>query len=165
MSSSSSFSFLPQGALFQKFQVEGHDIILGFPDPEPYHSAAFFGETIGRVANRIVDGKIQNLNGKSYQLVQNNGPNTLHGGTEGWGKKQFSGPHSTTRNGKDATKFIYVSPDGDEGFPGTVELRVWYITSEEDEGGVKKTVLTVEYEAELVGDECEETAINVTNHR
>ena len=159
------FSFLPQGALIQEFKVGGHNIVLGFPDAEPYATAPFFGETIGRVANRVRNGIIENLNGKSYQLNTNNGPNSLHGGSMGWGKKEFSGPHPMQKNGKESVQFTYVSPDGDEGYPGTVELRVWYSASEEQEDGVTKVVLVAEYEVEMVGNECEETAVNVTNHR
>ena len=69
------FAFLPHGALIQEFKVGGHNIVLGFPDPEPYATAPFFGETIGRVANRIKNGVIENLNGKTYHLDTNNSPN------------------------------------------------------------------------------------------
>lgn len=165
MASDSAFSFLPNGALIQEFKVGGQNIVLGFRDPEPYATAPFFGETIGRVANRIKDGVIKDLNGKTYQLGQNNGPNHLHGGALGWGRKKFSGPHAMSRNGKESVQFTYVSSDGDEGYPGTVELRVWYSASEEEEDGVNKTVLVVEYEVEMVGNECDETAVNITNHR
>ena len=83
MASDSGFKFLPQGALIQEIRVGGHNVVLGFPDPEPYQDSPFFGETIGRVANRIEDGRMS-LNGKTYQLETNNGPNHLHGGTGGW---------------------------------------------------------------------------------
>jgi aldose 1-epimerase len=165
MALSSSFSFLPHGALIQEFKVGGHNIVLGFPDAKPYATAPFFGETIGRVANRLKKGVIEDLNGKPYQLAINNGPNHLHGGEQGWGRKVFTGPHPVSRNGKEGVQFVYLSPDGDEGYPGTVELRVWYSAFEEQEDGVTKAVLVAEYEAELLGDECEETAVNVTNHR
>lgn len=61
--------------------------------------------------------------------------------------------------------FKHVSKDGDEGFPGTVELKVWYTPSVEQDEGIEKTSLEIEYEAELVGDEAEETAVSLTNHR
>lgn len=166
-SADSSVSFLPQGALIQNFIVKGHNIVLGFPTANPYTylNAPFFGETIGRVANRIKDGLVKNVNGRDYQLAQNNGTNSLHGGSIGWGKKIFSGPHLCNRNGKETVQFTYVSPDGEEGYPGTVELRVWYSTSEIKEDGIDKFEVDVEYEAELVGKECEETPINISNHR
>ena len=61
--------------------------------------------------------------------------------------------------------FKYLSKDGEEGFPGTVEMRLWYMPSIEKIDGVEKTSLEIEYEAELVGDEVEETVIALTNHR
>lgn len=164
---SQAFKFLPQGAIIQEFNVSGHNIVLGFPSAETYKTKAspFFGETIGRVANRISGAKINNLNGKSHQLEANDGPNSLHGGGSGWGKKDFTGPESTQRNGREALLFTYLSPDGDEGYPGTVELKTWYTPIVEKEDGVEKTSLEIEYEAQLVGDEVEETAVAVTNHR
>jgi len=165
-SSDSSVKFLPQGAIIQEFIVEGHNIVLGFPTANTYSylSAFFFGETIGRCANRIQNGLIKNLNGREYQLAQNNSGNALHGGSVGWGKRTFSGPHLSNRNGKETVQYTYTSPDGEEGYPGTVELRVWYSTSEPVIDGTKQVVLDIEYEAELVGAECEETVVNVTNH-
>ncbi|KAK6378908.1 hypothetical protein LTS17_006611 [Exophiala oligosperma] len=163
-SSSSNFSFLPQGAIIQEFKVGGQNIVLGFPKPEPYADSPFFGETIGRVANRIKNAEFKLNGGKTYKLAANNGPNSLHGGAQGWGKKKFQGPKPVNRNGKEGVLFTYLSPDGEEGYPGTVELKVWYTAWTEDEDGVSKTVLQTEYEVELVGDECDETVVNITNH-
>jgi aldose 1-epimerase len=164
---SDSLTFLPQGAIIQQFKIGGTHIALGFPSAESYKTkhSPFFGETIGRVANRISGAKLNNLNGKSYPLTANNGPNTLHGGVKGWGKQDFDGPHDVQRNGRDSILFKYLSKDGDEGFPGTVELKVWYVPTVEEENGVEKTSLEIEYEVELVGDEVEETAVAITNHR
>jgi len=166
MSSTKAFTFLPLGAIIQKFVVNGKNIVQGFPTAELYkqHNAPFFGETIGRIANRVSKAKINNLNGKSYQLAVNNGPNSLHGGDLGWGKREFEGPIIVDRNGKEATLFKYVSKDGEEGYPGTVEVRVWYVQAKEEVDGAQQEVLYIEYEAELIGDEVEETAINMTNH-
>lgn len=164
MASDSGFSFLPQGAIIQEFKVAGHNIVLGFPHPEPYADSPFFGETIGRVANRIKNAQFR-LNGRSYKLAANDNSNHLHGGAQGWGKKKFNGPRPVNRNGKEGVLFTYVSPDGDEGYPGTVELRVWYTAWAEEEDGLSKTVLETEYEVEFIGSECDETVINVTNHR
>ncbi|KAI4633454.1 hypothetical protein J4E80_000820 [Alternaria sp. BMP 0032] len=166
MSSTKAFTFLPLGAIIQKFVVNGKNIVQGFPTAELYkqHNAPFFGETIGRIANRVSKAKINDLNGKSYQLAVNNGPNSLHGGDLGWGKREFEGPTTVDRNGKEATLFKYVSKDGEEGYPGTVEVRVWYIQAKEEVDGAQQEVLYIEYEAELIGDEVEETAINMTNH-
>lgn len=158
---------MPQGAIIQELRIAGQNIVLGFPKPEPYKTknTAFFGETIGRVANRISGAKIDKLNGKSYELAANNGPNSLHGGPKGWGKQNFEGPKPVNRNGKEGVVFKYLSKDGEEGFPGTVELRVWYTAGKVEDEGIEKTQLEIEYEAELVGDEVEETVVAVTNHR
>lgn len=85
MSSTTDFApiqLLPLGAIIQSFVVNGTNIVQGFPTSDLYksHNSPFFGETIGRVANRIKDGKIDHLNGKSYTLARNDEPNTLHGG-------------------------------------------------------------------------------------
>lgn len=143
--------------------------MLGFDDADEYSKTAhpFFGENIGRVANRISGAKINKLNGKSYELAVNNGPNSLHGGKAGWGKKKFDGPENVQRDGRPALHYTYLSPDGDEGYPGTVQLDLWYYPTVTKSTLDKNQVvsLEIEYEARLVGDDVEETAINVTNHR
>ncbi|KAF2272415.1 aldose 1-epimerase [Westerdykella ornata] len=160
--SEQAFTFLPLGAIIQEFKINGRNIVQGFNTAEQYkkYNGPFFGETIGRVANRISNAKINALNGKSYPLAANNGPNALHGGVNGWGKREWEGPLNVERKGKQAVLFKYLSVDGEEGYPGTVEVRVWYV--QEKENG--KEVLHIEFEAELVGDEVEETAVNITNH-
>lgn len=167
MSPANAFTFLPLGAIIQEFHVNGVNIVQGFKTAEQYkqYNAPYFGETIGRIANRVKNGKIDSLNGKSYQLPVNNGPNSLHGGVQGWGKREFEGPVEVERNGEDAVLFKYLSKDGEEGYPGTVEVRVWYVQKKEHVKDAQQEVLYIEYEAELVGDEVEETAINMTNHR
>lgn len=158
----SAFTFLSQGALIQEFLVGGQNIVLGFPSAEFYKSdnAPYFGETIGRTTNRVKDARLS-LNGRIYQLEANDGPNCLHGGAQGWGKKDFEGPTPVNRHGKEGVTFTYLSKDGEEGYPGTVLCTVWYVAGMED----GKTVLDVEYQVEFVGDECEETVVGVTNHR
>lgn len=167
MSPTNAFTFLPLGAIIQDFKVNGRSIVQGFPTPELYkqYNFPYFGETIGRIANRVSGAKINELSGKSYQLPVNNGPNSLHGGNLGWGKREWEGPLNVDRNGKPAVLFKYISADGEEGYPGTVEARVWYIQEKEKENGVEKEVLHIEMEAELIGDEVQETAVNMTNHR
>ncbi|KAK1090267.1 hypothetical protein LTR48_008621, partial [Friedmanniomyces endolithicus] len=107
---SDAFKFLPQGALIQEFLIGGRNIVLSFPSPASYKSPRnpFFGENIGRLANRVSGAKIHNLNGKSYDLAANNGPNSLHGGKEGWGKKDFEGPEKCERGGKEAVLYKYL---------------------------------------------------------
>ncbi|KAK0516915.1 hypothetical protein JMJ35_000070 [Cladonia borealis] len=158
----SAFTFLSQGAAIQEFRLDDQNIVLGFPEAKFYrsHNSPYFGETIGRTTNRVKNARIYDLNGKTYLLYANDGPNCLHGGKEGWGKKDFEGPSQVTRNGKEGVQFTYVSRDGDEEFPGTVECKVWYTANKED----GKTVLDVEYQVEFVGRECAETVVGVTNH-
>lgn len=158
----SAFTFLPLGAIIQEFNVGGTNIVQGFKTQEDYvnHNSPFFGATIGRVANRLKGAVLKNVNGQDYSLEQNNGPNSLHGGAKGWDKRIFDGPKAVNRNGKEGIFFKYLSKHGEENYPGTVEVRVWYTANKED----GKTVLETEYEAELVGDEVEETAVNITNH-
>lgn len=178
MSSSAPISLLPLGAIIQSLRVGGVNIVQGFPTQALYqsHNDPFFGETIGRVANRTSGAAIKSLNGgKSYKLAANNGPNNLHGGVVGWGKKIWDGPKPVgvaktvpgleggELDGGESVKFTLVSPDGDEGFPGTVETSVVYTTGTQKQGGKEVTVLAFEYEAELTGG-ADETAINMTNH-
>ncbi|KKZ66441.1 aldose 1-epimerase [[Emmonsia] crescens] len=162
------FTFIPLGGILQEFRVAGQNIVLGFSAQEHYakYNSAYFGSTIGRTTNRLKDSVINNLNGQIYTITTKQGPNSLHGGKEGWNSKVFDGPKAVSRNGKEGLEFKYLSKDGDEGYPGTVELRVWYTAAKEAEekGKPPKAVLEIEYEVEFVGDECEETAVGVTNH-
>ncbi|KAF2400085.1 bifunctional protein GAL10 [Trichodelitschia bisporula] len=156
--------FLRLGAIIQEFRVGGVNIVQNFPDEGLYRefNDPYFGETIGRVANRISGARIKSLNGREYPLAANNGPNNLHGGNVGWGKRVWD-VKEVERNRKKALMFTYLSPDGEEGFPGAVEVRVWYTPSPDNDDS--KTELDIEYEAELVGnDEVEETVVAMTNH-
>lgn len=158
---------LKQGALIQAFTIGGQNIVQTFPTADLYkthNDAPYFSETIGRYANRIQGAKIENLNGRSYSLAANDGPNCLHGGAVGWGKKDFQGPEEVTRNGKKAHFYKLISQDGDENFPGTVELRMWYSVEPVEGKGKDSIALEAEYEVELVGSEVEETVVATTNH-
>lgn len=228
--SSSAISFLPLGALLQTLPIgsKNTNIVLGFPAQADYekHNDPHFGLNIGRYANRIANGKIETLNGKSYSLEQNNATNTLHGGSKGWGRViwdgesflrswwdgrggEGSGEKRKERNervqerrgeenrgwcwkcklgpspiglreipgieaegwsaieGGESVKFTYRSPDGDNGFPGTVDGTIVYTSGKQKNAeGKEATVLAIEYEATLVDDESgvEETVLNLTNH-
>lgn len=114
------------------------------------------------------------MNGKSYELAKNNGKNTLHGGVVGWGKRVWEGSKPVGWRvvpgleggevGGEAVEFTLRSEDGDEGYPGTVDVSVVYTTAIQTVDGKEVTVLGIEYEVKLVGDEVEETVVNVTNH-
>lgn len=103
------------------------DVVLGHDTLDPYTDHArspYFGATVGRCANRIAQGRFT-LGGQSYQLAQNNGPNALHGGERGfdqrgWASRVFLGPDGP------AAEFSRFSPDGEEGYPGTLAVRVTY---------------------------------------
>ncbi|KAB5518118.1 galactose mutarotase-like domain-containing protein [Coniochaeta sp. 2T2.1] len=171
----SEISFLPLGAIIQSLRVGDVDIVQGFPSQSLYesHNDPYFGETIGRVANRISNAKLNSLNGgKSYALAANNAPNSLHGGVVGWGKKIWDGPKPVGvkqipgvdgLEGGESVKFTLTSPNGDEGFPGTVEASVVYTAGKQTQDGKEVVVLGIEYEAELTGG-ADETVINMTNH-
>ncbi|KAK4119097.1 galactose mutarotase-like protein [Parathielavia appendiculata] len=168
-------TFLPLGAIIQELRVGGINIVQGFPEQSHYerYNGPYFGETIGRVANRIKGAKLDGLNGgQTYTLAANNGPNNLHGGNVGWGKKIWNGgtpvgvrkiPGIEGLEGGESVKFTLVSQDGDEGFPGTVEVSVVYTVGKQVQDGKEVIVLAMEYEAELIGG-ADETVINMTNH-
>ncbi|KAH6682487.1 putative bifunctional protein gal10 [Halenospora varia] len=172
------FQFLPLGAIIQAFIVGKTNIVQAFPKQSLYesHNAPFFGETIGRVANRIKGAKIDSLNGKSYTLAANNGVNALHGGVKGWGKRVWEGPkligiksieglEGGKLEGGETVMFTLRSEDGDEGYPGTVDASVTYTAgTQKTADGKEVRVLGIEYVVELVGGDVEETVVNVTNH-
>lgn len=128
------------------------EITLGFDSIEGYAGThPFFGATVGRFANRIAGGRFE-LEGKSYQLACNNGPNHLHGGKVGFDKRMWQAfPFS--RGSAAGVRFSYVSPDGEENYPGTLKVSVTYTLSEDDS-------LELRYEA--TADRA--TPINITNH-
>lgn len=172
----SEIEFLPLGAIIKSIKIDRLNIVQGFPTQDLYvsHNSPYFGETIGRVANRISNAKINSINGgKSYALTANNGSNTLHGGPKGWSKKVWDGPKPIgTRDipgledkleGGESVEFALKSEDGDEGFPGEVAVKVIYTTGIQTIDGKEVIVLGMEYEAELVGG-ADETVINMTNH-
>src|SRR5579872_4579875 len=101
----------------------GHveDIVQGFDSMDGYLSnEPFFGALIGRYGNRIAKGHFT-LDGKTYSLPTNDGPNTLHGGTKGFDKVVWQGKE--IENG---VEFTYLSKDGDQGFPGNLKAVVRY---------------------------------------
>ena len=156
----------------QELHVGGVNIVQSLPSEAAYreHNAPYFGETTGRVANRVSGAKINSLNGgKSYQLAANNGAHSLHGGVKGWGKVVFDGPHLKLNDklgGKEAVVYKYFSKDGEEGYPGDIDFSVTYTAYTEEVKGKEVVVLDMDYEGELVGpDDVQETVINVTNHR
>ena len=123
------------------------DVVLGYDTVEEYMTNdGYIGATVGRFANRIRVGKFS-LNGKEYSLACNDGPNHLHGGNLGYDKIVWD---IKEENGELAC--YLTSPDGDEGYPGTLEMKVTYALKD---GG-----LSIHYEATSDKD----TIFNPTNH-
>jgi aldose 1-epimerase len=131
------------------------DVLLGFDDVSGYESEdnQYFGCTTGRVCNRIAKGKFT-LGGKDYSLAINNEPNHLHGGVEKsldklvWKAAPFSNDNGS------GVKFTVTSPDGDEGYPGTLNVSVSYFIPAETNS------LSITYTATTD----QETPVNLTNH-
>lgn len=108
------------------------DVVLGFDTLQGYETGtAFFGATVGRVANRIRDAKFT-LDGKTYQLAASDPPHHLHGGAKGWDKVVWSAEAHETPEGP-ALVFSYVSKDGEEGYPGNVSARATYTLTNQNE--------------------------------
>jgi len=127
------------------------DVVLGFDNLEGYlGSNPFFGALVGRYANRIGKARFK-LNGVEYKLEQNDGPNTLHGGSNGFDKKAWTAKESSKN--PPALELTYVSPDGEEGYPGKLTARVLYTLTDTNE-------LKVDYTATTDKD----TVLNLTNH-
>ncbi|HEX6962700.1 MAG TPA: aldose epimerase family protein [Lacipirellula sp.] len=130
------------------------DVVLGFDTNEQYHSQdnQHFGATTGRFANRIAGGNFR-LDGKEYQLAQNNGPNHLHGGpNRGLGLIEWQGEAFEGELGS-GVRFRYTSPDGEENYPGTLDVTVTYTLT--PMGAVR-----IDYAATTD----KPTIINLTNH-
>jgi aldose 1-epimerase len=87
------------------------------------------GSTLGRYANRIAGGRFE-LDGVEYRLDVNNGPNTLHGGAEGWDRMIWRVDEISDDDSSATIRFSLTSPDGDMGFPGTVQARTAYVVTE-----------------------------------
>ena len=130
----------------------GH-IVLGFDTLDQYLKGhPFFGAIAGRVANRIAKGKFS-LDGQDYTLAINNGPNHLHGGMNGFDKKVWDAKPLAATVHAQAIEFHYVSKDGEEGYPGNLDVTVTYTLTDDDE-------LRIDYRAKT--DKA--TPVNFTNH-
>jgi aldose 1-epimerase len=102
------------------------DIVLGFGDLQGYvEGRAYFGAIVGRVAGRVSDGRIA-VDGSSYALARNDGDNHLHGGLRGLDRRVWDAEPSLAPDGAPSLRLTYTSPDGEEGYPGTVNMAVTY---------------------------------------
>ena len=129
------------------------DVVLGYDSLAGYlRSSPYFGAIVGRYANRIAKGRFT-VAGRTYQLALNNAPNALHGGVRGFDKVVWTAvPIPPTDSGV-GVSLTYVSPNGEEGYPGTVHATVTYLLTGADE-------LSISYQA----NSDLETPINLTNH-
>ena len=128
------------------------DIVLGMDDLAGYvKSSPYFGAIVGRYANRIAKGEFT-LDGTTYKLAVNNGPNALHGGLRGFDRVVWQTEPSADSSGARLV-FRYTSADGEEGYPGTLHATVTYTLTDRNE-------LAIEYQA--TADK--PTPINLTNH-
>jgi aldose 1-epimerase len=128
------------------------DVVLGCDSLEDYLAGhPYFGAITGRVANRIAKGKFT-LDGKEYKLLVNNGPNALHGGKRGFDKVVWQAAESRAPDGA-AIVLSYKSPDGEEGYPGTLSVKVTYTLTNDNS-------LRIDYLATT--DKA--TPVNLTNH-
>ncbi len=124
------------------------DCVLGFQGIEDYQKrdGSYLGALVGRVCNRIEKGSFE-LNGDNYQVPINNGPNSLHGGIEGFSYKVFD--YEMIEEG---IKFHYVSKDGEEGYPGNLDFYAIYY--------IEGSSLCIQY----AGITDKDTLVNITNH-
>jgi aldose 1-epimerase len=128
------------------------DITLGFDNLKQYLDGhPYFGATIGRYANRIAKGKFS-LDGRTYTVVTNNGPNHLHGGLKGFDKVVWKAEIVGNTAGA-SVRFTYISRDGEEGYPGTLTATVTYTLTDDNELRLDYTSATDK-----------PTVVNVTNH-
>jgi len=129
-----------------------HDVVLSHADLAGYDSnVGYFGAIVGRYANRIAKGTFT-LNGTTYHLPLNNGPNSLHGGTQGFNTQLWQVTPRSVPDGVSAV-LAYTSPDGQDGYPGTLAVQVTYTLEQSN-------ALRIDYQATTD----KPTVINLTNH-
>ncbi len=149
---------MPYGAIIVSVRVPDRsgqlgDVVLGFDTFDEYvtKKPPYFGAVVGRYGNRIAKGRFT-LDGKTYTLATNNGQNHLHGGIKGFDKVLWLG-ESFERDGNVGVVYTHTSLDGDEGYPGTLNVRITYTLNASNE-------LTVDYDA--TADKS--TPLNLTQH-
>jgi aldose 1-epimerase len=130
------------------------DVVLGFTNLKDYETrnGNYFGALIGRYGNRIAKGKFT-LEGTEYTLATNNGPNALHGGVKGFDKQVWTAEEVTGTSGQVGLKLTYLSKDGEEGYPGNLNVTVVYTLDD-------KNQITIDYTATTD----KPTIVNLTNH-
>ena len=148
---------IPYGAIIVSIRVPDRDgrfddVVIGHERLEGYFTASrFFGAVVGRYGNRIANGTFS-LDGQAYTLAVNNGPNHLHGGVRGFDKVLWQAAPFSNGTGTGIT-YRYISADGEEGYPGRLDVRVTYTLTTENQ-------LIVDYTATT--DKA--TPLNLTQH-
>ena len=148
-----SLTVLDYGATIQSLRIPDKngnpiDVVLGYDTAEEYEkNGGYLGATIGRVGNRIAKAEFS-LNGKTYALAKNDGENHLHGGAEGFNKKFW---RMTALD--ESLICRRISPDGEENYPGNLEVSVLFRLTEDNR-------LCITYDADTDAD----TIVNLTNH-
>lgn len=128
------------------------NVALGFNNLSDYESKSpYFGCITGRYANRLAGGKFS-LDGKSYSVSLNDGPNSLHGGSKGFDKQVWTAKDVSGDDGP-SLQLTYLSPDGEEGYPGNLSVTVIYTLTDANE-------LRIDYSATTD----QTTVVNLTNH-
>ena len=128
------------------------DVVIGHDNLEGYLTKSrYFGAVVGRYGNRIAGGRVS-IDGHEYRLTLNNGPNHLHGGPKGFDKTVWDAEIRNDPRGP-SVAFTHTSPDGHEGYPGTLAARVVYTVTDRNE-------LIIEYSATTD----KPTIVNFTQH-
>lgn len=150
--------FITFGGVITEIRTPDRDgktksIVLGLSSLKDYEQFAqvHLGASVGRYANRIAKGRFT-LNGTTYQLPINNGPNTLHGGPDTFAAKVWKAKPIKVANGA-GVELTYVSPDGENGFPGNLVAHVTYTLTDDNQ-------LLMDYKATTDKN----TVVNLTNH-
>jgi aldose 1-epimerase len=139
---------LTYGAILRSLEVSGVNVVLGLDTLEDYLTRSrYFGAVVGRYGNRIANARFT-LDGREHRLPANNGPSSLHGGTEGFDSRVWT----ITAQSPESVTLELTSPDGDQGYPGTLTASVTY-TLEGD-------AIRLDYTAETDAP----TVLNLTNH-
>ncbi len=152
-----SMSMLSYGATMSSLNMPDRNgkranIILTCPDMAGWQACtSYFGCSIGRFCNRIKEGKFT-IDGQSYSLAANNSPNHLHGGNQGFDKLVWDAKPVTTADAV-GVQFNYRSKDGEEGYPGNLDVQVTYLLNDQDE---------LSFEFRATTDKI--TPVNLTNH-
>ncbi|MBS4076042.1 galactose mutarotase [Ameyamaea chiangmaiensis] len=157
-----SVSFMSWGGVVTKIETPDRhgkpaDIVLGFPTLHDYETKSvdgglYFGALVGRYANRIAKGQFT-LDGQTYHLDINNPPNSLHGGNDGYNKRIWNVERLQNSGSIVSAVLKLSSPDGDQGYPGALDIAVTYSLGEDNS-------FRIDYSATTNKD----TVLNLTNH-